>query len=96
MKEKEIQFLYQLDKETLPVLTAQIRVNPLKTEVLCFTHRNVLSYLTDTFGIDEKIVDNLARNYLEEPLEQLNEELKKLIENHSVTDDPKTSKEVMA
>ena len=96
MKNEDLKFLYQLDKETLPILTAQIRVNPLRTEALCVTHKAVIGFLTDTFGIEEKVVEDLARSYLEEPLNQLNTALKKLIENSPELDDSKTCKDVKA
>ena len=96
MKNEDLKFLYQLDKKTLPILTAQIRVNPLRTEVLGIVHNDVIGFLTDTFGIEEKVVEDLARSYLEDPLNQLNNVLKKLIENSSELDDPKTCKDVKA
>ena len=96
MNQIEIQYLNELDDETLPLITAQIRVNPLKIDAMCITHKNVMRYLTETFGIDEKVIEDLAVSYLNEPLNQLNSALKKLIESSSKNDSSKVGKDVKA
>lgn len=94
MKQIEIKYLYELDDETLPLITAQIRMNPQRIEAMCITHKNVTGYLTNTFGIDEKVVEELAVSYLNEPLNQLNNALKKLIEISSKNAGSKVEKDL--
>lgn len=96
MKKEEIQFLNDLDKLTLPLITAQIRVNPNKTEVICMTHNGAIRFLNDSFKIDKKDVDDLILNYLEKPLDKLNHALKNLIENDTTLDASKTGKDLKA
>lgn len=83
MKQIEIKYLYGLYDETPPLITAQIRMNPQRIEAMCITHKDVMSYLTNTFGIEEKVVEELAVSYINESLNQLNNELKRLIESSS-------------
>ena len=96
MKKEEIQFLNDLYKETLPLITVQIRVNPNKAEAICMTHRGAIRFLNDCFNIDEKDVDDLILNYLDKPLDKLNHALKNLIENDTTPDGSKTGKDLNA
>lgn len=80
MKEKVIiKLIEELDKETSPLLTAQIRINPFRSEVLCYAHKDMVNFLARSCQIDQKEIDKLVSDLIEEPMNQLNDAISKLI-----------------
>lgn len=80
MKEKVIiKLIEELDKETSPLLTAQIRINPFRSEALCYAHKDMVNFLARSCQINQKEIDKLVSDLIEEPMNQLNDAISKLI-----------------